>query len=239
MAEFKPRFADYNVMVSNYNGDEWSAPTKKALVDYIAGGGGFVVVHAADNSFPHWKEYNEIIGLGGWGGRNEKDGPYVYWKEGKIVRDDSPGRGGTHGAQFPFLLVVRQPEHPIMKGLPEKFRHVPDELYSLLRGPAKNLTVLATAYSDPQFRGTGREEPILMTIGYGKGRVFHTTMGHGEAQCRSVAFIVTYQRGAEWAATGKVTQSVPKDFPAPTSPACGNKADASVDDVAAGRERCR
>lgn len=91
--------------------------------------------------------------------------------------------------------------------------HAPDELYSLLRGPAKNATVLATAYNDPKHGGNGRHEPILMAIDFGKGRVFHTTMGHDAAQCRCVAFIVTLQRGAEWAATGKVTQEVPKDFP--------------------------
>ena len=87
-----------------------------------------------------------------------------------------------------------------------------------LRGPAKNLTVLATAFADPVYRGTGRNEPILMAIDYGKGRVFHSTMGHGAAQCKSVAFIVTLQRGAEWAATGKVTQKVPADFPGPDKP---------------------
>ncbi len=57
-----------------------------------------------------------------------------------------------------------------------------------------------------------------MTIQYGKGRVFHTTLAHAVKQLRSVAFIVTFQRGAEWAATGKVTQTVPDDFPGPDKP---------------------
>ena len=59
-----------------------------------------------------------------------------------------------------------------------------------------------------------------MTIAYGRGRVFHTTLGHvGPADgCRTTAidcvgFITTLQRGAEWAATGDVTQRVPADFP--------------------------
>ena len=56
-----------------------------------------MIFHAADNAFPKWKEYNEMIGVGGWGGRNEKSGPYVYWKDGKIVRDDDarPRRHAT------------------------------------------------------------------------------------------------------------------------------------------------
>ena len=61
-------------------------------------GGGMVSIHAANNAFPKWKEYNLMTGLGGWGGRNEKDGPYVYWKDGEIVRDNAPGRGGGAGA---------------------------------------------------------------------------------------------------------------------------------------------
>jgi len=218
MSGFQPDFAAYDVVVSNYTGDSWPEETNRAFEKYIADGGGMVVFHAASNAFPNWKEFNEIIGVGGWGGRNEKDGPFLYWKDGEIVRDMSPGRGGTHGPQHPFQLVVREPDHPITAGLPEKFMHSADELYSQLRGPAKNLTVLATAYAAPEKRGTGRHEPILMTITYGKGRIFHTTLGHAGVQCRSVAFIATYQRGAEWAATGKVTQKVPDDFPGPDQP---------------------
>ena len=216
--DFKPKFNDYQVVVLNYEGEEWPAATKKAFEAYVAGGGGLVVFHAADNAFAHWKAYNEMIGVGGWEGRNEKNGPFLYWQDGKIIRDTSPGGGGQHGAQHAYQLVVRRPEHPVMKGLPEKFRHAPDELYAKLRGPAKNLTVLATAFSAKSTSGTGRNEPALMAIDYGKGRVFHSIMGHGPQQCLSVAFIVTLQRGAEWAATGKVTQKVPDDFPGPDKP---------------------
>ena len=91
--------------------------------------------------------------------------------------------------------------------------HAEDELYDRLRGPAENLTVLATAYSDPSTRGTGKHEPILMTVQYGRGRVFHTTLGHHTLAMQCAGFITTLQRGAEWAATGKVTQAVPEDFP--------------------------
>lgn len=202
IADFNPDFAKYQVILSNYNGEPWLEETQRSFVQYIKGGGNLVVVHAADNSFPEWKEFNEMIGLGGWKGRNEKDGPYVYWEDGKIVRDNSKGRGGSHGRPWEYKVVVRDREHPITRGLPSEFLMVKEELYDRLRGPAKNMTVLATAFAKG---GSERHEPVLMTIKYGKGRVFHTVMGHSHTSMGGVAFQETLIRGTEWAATGKVT----------------------------------
>jgi type 1 glutamine amidotransferase len=214
--DFNPKFADYQVVISNfgYGAAPWPEETKKAFVEYVKNGGGFVVVHAADNSFPEWPEFNEMIGLGGWGGRNEKSGPYVYFNdEGKQVRDDAAGTGGNHGPQHEFAVVVRDSEHPITKGMPSEFLHAQDELYQQLRGPGLNMKILATAFADPKFGGTDRHEPMIMTIDYGKGRVFHTPMGHADYSCECVGFITVFQRGTEWAATGQVTIAVPADFP--------------------------
>ncbi len=213
MSGFKPDFTGYAVVLSNYNGEAWPAATQQAFEKFVRNGGGFVSYHAADNSFPEWRAYNEMIALGGWGNRTEKAGPYMRYREGKFIRDDSPGVGGHHGKQHPYQVIIRDPKHPITKGLPERWMHAQDELYDRLRGPAENLKILATAYSDPATSGTGEHEPMLLTTSYGKGRVFHTTLGHGPEAIKCAGFIVTLQRGAQWAATGKVTQPVPKDFP--------------------------
>jgi len=214
LSGFQPDFASHDVVVSNFNGAPWSKATQAALTSFIQDGGGLVVVHAADNAFPEWKEYNQMIGLGGWGGRNERSGPYVRFKEGKLVRDNTPGGGGSHGAQHPFLVVVRDAKHPITAGLPSAWLHASDELYDRLRGPAENMTVLATAFADKSQGGSGEHEPMLMAIDFGQGRVFHTTLGHSPQAMKCVGFIVTLQRGAEWAATGKVTrEELPDDFP--------------------------
>jgi hypothetical protein len=212
---FKPDFRQYKVIVVNYDApdERWSDELKASFEQYVKNGGGLVIVHAADNAFPHWKAYNEMIGIGGWRGRDEKSGPLWYYKDGKLVSDTTPGRAGGHGARLAFKIVDRVTDHPITKGLPKEWMHVPDELYATLRGPGENMTALATAYSDPSNRGTGRDEPILMVLKYGKGRVFHTILGHDLAALNCVGFITTYQRGTEWAATGKVTQKVPADFP--------------------------
>jgi type 1 glutamine amidotransferase len=213
-AGFAPDFKKYNAVLSNYNGERWPKETEAAFLDYVKNGGGFVCVHAANNSFGDWDEYNKIIGLGGWGNRNEKSGPYVTYRDGKIFRDLAKGNGGSHGAQHDFLVTLRDTEHPITKGLPTEWLHVKDELYDRLRGPAENMTVLATSFSDPKQGGRGANEPMMMVLDYGKGRCYHTPMGHADYSVKCAGFIYTLQRGTEWAATGKVTLTeVPKDFP--------------------------
>jgi type 1 glutamine amidotransferase len=210
---FKPDFSKYKVVVSNYNGDSWPAEVNSAFEKFVKDGGGFVAYHAADNAFPEWVEFNKMIAIGGWGGRDEKSGPFYYMHDGKMMHDPKPGKAGSHGARIPFKVVVRDAKHPIMKGMPKEWLHAADELYARLRGPGDNVTVLGTALSDTANKGTGEDEPMLMTIPYGKGRVFHTTLGHDVAAMKCVGFIATLQRGTEWAATGKVTQKLPADFP--------------------------
>ena len=212
-SNFHPDFKAYQVVVSNLDAPDWPAEQKEQLEAFVKGGGGLVIVHAADNAFPDWPAYNQMIGIGGWRGRSEKSGPLWYMKDGKLTSDPTPGPAGAHGARLPFAVTTVAPEHPIMKGLPHVWMHAADELYGTLRGPGENMTVLATAHSDPANHGTGRDEPSLLVVKYGKGRVFHTAMGHDVYALSGVGFMTTYQRGTEWAATGKVTQKVPADFP--------------------------
>ena len=233
MASFDPDFAAYDLLVLDDGGEPWSEQANTAFVEYVTAGGGVVLFHHSCQLFPQWTAFNEIMGLGGWGDRNETAGPRLRWRDGKVVRDAAPGSAGDCLEQRPYQIVTRNTEHPITKGLPEKWMHTRDELYFNLRGPAKNLDVLATAYVDPNLvshwgtaqHGSGEHEPALFTVGYGKGRCFNTTLGHADggipAGYRPVAmecvgFIVTFQRGSEWAATGEVTQEIPGDFPTET-----------------------
>lgn len=219
-SQFDPPFADFDTIVFNYEApdERWPQALKDAFERYVSDGGGFVSLHAADNAFPHWAAFNEMIGVGGWGDRDEGAGPYWYYRDGNLVSDTSPGSAGSHGERLPFVVTLRDSEHPITRGLPQTWMHGEDELYAHLRGPGTNMTVLATAWSDPDNAGSGRHEPQLMVLSYGDGRIFHTTFGHDVRALNSIDSVVTLQRGVEWSATGAVTQAVPAAFPGPAQP---------------------
>lgn len=208
---WRPKFSDYAAVISNYNGQRWPADLEQSFVDYMTKGGGFVCVHAANNSFPDWPSYNLMIGVGGWGGRNEQSGPKLYFVDGKLMRDNTPGPGGNHGKQHEFQITIHNSDHPITKGMPKVWMHSQDELYNSLRGPAENLVVLASAISET----TNNAEPMMLVLNFGLGRIFHTPMGHADYSMACKGFQETLERGTEWAATGKVerTAALPADFP--------------------------
>ena len=219
MSSFNPQFEKYDVVVLDYNGDRWSAETDSAFLNYVRKGGGVVVYHAADNAFTGWEEFNKIIALGGWEGRNEKSGPYCYIENGKMKLDYSPGHGGSHGMQRQYPMHCHNDKHPITKGLPNNWMHAQDEMYDRMRGPANIKDLLYSGKADRNTGGSGREEPLVFTVDYGKARIFHIMLGHcgptmeenPAMQC--VGFQTLLLRGAEWSATGKVIQPLPSDFP--------------------------
>ena len=209
MAKFRPDLSKYQVVVSNYNGERWCLDLNADLDILLSEAKiGFVVIHAANNAFGGWKEYNQMIGMG-W--RGAKDGKRLKFDDdGKeILVEAGKDDGSGHRYSGPFAVKLRDTDHPITKGMPKEWMHVKDELYDNMRGPIEKVTVLATAYS----KGTKAHEPMIWTVAYEKGRVFHTPMGHDAVAMKCWGFAGTVTRGTEWAATGKVTLPLPKEFP--------------------------
>src|SRR5262245_48812039 len=171
---FPPDLEKYDVLVSNYNGASWPDKFNKQLEERLeAGKIGLVIIHAANNSFGGWKEYNRMIGMG-WRDKNYGD-RLLLDDSGKAVRiPKGQGDSTGHRDTRPFQVVIRDGDHPVTKGMPREWLHARDELYDNLRGPIENVHMLATAYS----KGTKVHEPMIFTVSFGKGRVFHTPMEH-------------------------------------------------------------
>jgi len=209
--KFRPEFGKYGAIFLNYYGKSWPAEVNESFERYVRGGGGVVFYHAAAASFPAWKEFNLMMGMG-W--RKASQGMRLTVDDkGREVRTPAgEGPGSGHGPRYPFEVVVRDSEHPVTRGLPTKFMHVADELWQGLRGPLKGMHILATAFADKKFRGTGTNEPLVWTVPYGKGRVFVTVLGHDVAAATAPTSAVFIARGLEWSACGKVTLPVPKEL---------------------------
>ena len=165
-----------------------SDKAKENLLNFVKGGKGFAVCHLASASF----------------------GPTMK-KEGDKVEQVKPGwdefckmcgriwimKVSGHGKRTPFMVHIADKTHPITKGL-EDFE-ADDELYAKLQGDAP-INVLATADSD----WSKKVEPIIFTVSYGKGRVFHETFGHDTKALQNATIAKIICRGCEWAATGDV-----------------------------------
>ncbi|MCM8536612.1 MAG: ThuA domain-containing protein [Lentisphaeraceae bacterium] len=214
-SKWLPDFSKYDVVVSHINDQgkaKWSEKLRAELSEYVKNGGGFVVVHSANNSSYDWPDYNRMIAVGGWGGRKAGVSGFLLRNTGEKWQGccENEGLSGGHGPEREFLVTVDEPTHPVMKGLPREWLHSKDELYHSLRGPAEEVEVLASSYCSE----TKVHEPMAMMIKFGKGTVFHTPMGHyNEVSTKCLGFQTVFVRGTEYAATGNVTIGLPKDFP--------------------------
>jgi hypothetical protein len=194
--------ATYDLVVLNYQDrrpdQRWGDRADKAFLDFVRSGKGVVLYHYAVAAFVGWEEFEKMSG-GNW----------------------RPNQG-HHSAAHDFTVDITDPDHPITRGLKKSFPQPKDELYSnLLWQPAATYHVLATAYDDhalyqgkarQPIPGPGKDEPMLWTLQYGQGRVFATMLGHDAPAVNTPAFITTFTRGAEWAATGNVTLPIPAEM---------------------------
>ena len=177
----------YRVFVLDYNGPRWGPKAEKNFLAAVEGGTGVSVVHASNNPFHGWVEYEKLVAL--------------CWRE-----------GTGHGRFHAFDVKVTDRKHPLTKDMPDMRSH-PDELYHrLAHMHDTGYRVLATAHSSKESDGTGQDEPMIIVKNWGKGRIFHTPLGHvwrGKVPTRAShadpQFRHLISRGTEWAATGKVT----------------------------------
>ncbi len=181
----------YQVFILDYNDygspKPWGEAAQKNFVDAVHGGVGVVSIHSADNAFKGWTDYEKMLGL--------------MWRD-----------GTGHGKFHDFNVEIVDPDHPITKGL-TAFQNHPDELYhKLVNSQNTHPHLLMQAMSSKESGGTGEYEPMAFTLKFGEGRVFATPLGHvwvndqtSKASVLDPQFRALLCRGAEWAATGRVT----------------------------------
>jgi hypothetical protein len=219
---WKPDFSRYEVVMMNYNSGDasgslnWPADKRALLEDFVKGGGGLYVLHAANNSFPDWPEYNKMIATG-W--RTSGFGSAIQVGSDLKLTLSPPGTGpGTsHGnrADAPIRILQR---HPINKGYPDAYLAATLEIYQYARGPAAHCQVLSYAYDGPASGNSLINWPIEILVDYGKGQVYNATPGHvwaGETlpnAVRDISFQTTLLRATEWLARKEVLSPVPAVF---------------------------
>ncbi len=220
---WKPEFKKYAVVIQNTNNIQnpklrWPAQAEQELEKYVRDGGGLYILHSANNAFPHWKEYDKMIGLG-WRPNTVGYALEIDADKNIIRLPPGEGKGTSHGARFNAVIHILN-RHPINKDYPEQWQTASTEVYNFPRGPAENLTVLSYTYDST---GTHRMWPVEWVVTYGKGRVYNSSMGHlwrGDIYppaYRCIGYQTTVIRATEWLATGKVTYPVPVNFPAKDS----------------------
>jgi hypothetical protein len=219
---WRPAFAKYTVVLNNFNGGyhtndtQWPRAVEADFEAFVRNGGGAVIVHAANNAFADWPAYNDMIGLG-W--RSVNFGPSLIIGPGEKIVEIPRGQGRApgHGKEHDFQVTVLDPDHPITRGMPKHWMHPLEQLTHGQHGPAKDLHILTYAWS----KDVNENEPMDWVRTYGKGRVYTTMLGHlwrngPDTTLRCTGFQTLLIRGTEWAATGRVTWPIPKDFPTAT-----------------------
>ena len=223
-ATWRPKFSNYDVVISGYNdigvsgGLRWPTEVETALENYLSKGGGMMAFHEANNSFPAWTEYNKMIGLG-WRDKNAGKAVIIEADETLTTVAVGAGQSTGHGARVNVEVKRLADNHPIYAGLPDSWMAADLEVYRYARGPAENLSVLTYA-KDPS---TGLQFPIEWATSYGTGRVYVATYGHtwfdvaDPAGMRCAAFQTILPRALKWLAKKDLGNAVPVDFPSPTA----------------------
>lgn len=137
---------------------------KKAIVDFVKSGKGFVGIHAATDTFREtpdaWPEFGEMIGA-----RFKKHGP----------RND-----------VPVVITIDEPGHPVTRMLPAEWK-IADEIYQFVEPvPRDKFRVVMSIHADKLDEAAlkahamqkGKTYEVAWCREYGKGRTFYTSLGH-------------------------------------------------------------
>lgn len=164
----------YDAMVLHFMNWKKPAPgdrAKENLKQFVSGGKGLVLVHFACGAFQKWPEFKHIAGR--------------VW--------DPKLRGHDPHGTFKVVFTEKGKAHPATKGL--KDFEIRDELYTCLAGDLP-VELLATSRS----KVDGKDYPMAFVFKYGKGKVFHSPLGHDVHAFSFEGARLLFQRGCAWVA---------------------------------------
>ena len=146
---------------------------KQALLDAVAGGKGFVGIHAATDTF---HSHGDVVD------------PYIAMIGGEFV---------AHGAQQPSTLHVSDGQFP---GAPKADLSLTEEWYAMVH-LAPDLHPILTQETKGMKGPMYQRPPYPSTWArrHGKGRVFYTSMGHRKDVWTDDAFTSLLLGGLAWA----------------------------------------
>ena len=100
-----------------------------------------------------------------------------------------------HDSQRPLTVETVAKDHPIMRGVPEKWETIPEELYELER-VWPTMVPLADSFSVE----SKKRYPLIWTNTHGKARVFVTSLGHNTEMIANPLYLDLVTRGLLWTA---------------------------------------
>jgi len=183
-------FKKNDVILNNWNSwpetdFRWPKATENALLDFIKNGGGFVTFHASTSAFYNWPEFQEFS--------------TAAW-----ITDST-----WHGKNSSTKITIENDQHPVTRGMSGFFNF--DELW-INAGENEKFKILGSATNEDISNKGIKNQPAIMVSEYGKGRIFHTILGHDVRAIRNTGFQTLILRAVEWAATGEVTQKLPQEL---------------------------
>ena len=165
-----PMLKSLDVLFLSNNQPFTNAATRQAILDFADRGKGLMLVHAAIwYNWTDWPEYNRVLAAVG-------------------------SRG--HDRLGEFEVTVTEASHPLMAGVPAKFK-ISDELYHFAADPQGTpLQVLAMGKSPI----TGKTFPVVWIVKHPKARIVCITLGHDGAAHEHPAFKTILRNSLSWAA---------------------------------------
>jgi type 1 glutamine amidotransferase len=170
----------YNALLDNWNSwpennVRWPEAAEQGLLDFVHEGGGLLFFHSSTSAFYTWPAFKQLS-TGTW------------------ILDST-----WHGPISHVRVSIQNQEHPITSGLVDFTLR--DELW-INAEQNEAFTVLGTAVNLEEDTG---EQPAIFVGSYGKGRIFHTILGHDATALRNEGYQKLILRAAEWASAGHVS----------------------------------